>query len=81
MSQTVKNLPAMKRPQFDPWRREWLATSLFLPGELNEQRSPVDYRTWGRKKSQTRLSTLIKGLLSLASSMDGLSDEVKHQVM
>ena len=35
----VKNPPAMRRPGFDswvgkiPWRREWLPTPVFWPGE------------------------------------------------
>ena len=42
---------------FDPWvgkiawRREWLPTPVFLPGESHEQKSPVGYSPWGRKKS------------------------------
>ena len=42
---TVKNLPAMKKTWFDPWvgkipwRREWLPTPVFLPGEFHGQRS------------------------------------------
>ena len=33
----------------NPWRREWLPTPAFLPGESQGQRSLVDYSTWGRK--------------------------------
>ena len=29
------------------WRREWLPTSVFLPGELNGQRSLAGYNPWG----------------------------------
>ena len=42
-----------KRPGFDlwvrkiPWRREWLLTPVFLPGEFHEQRSLVGYTPWG----------------------------------
>jgi len=44
---TAKNLSACnaRDPGFDPWvrkmpwRREWLPTPLFLPGEFHEQRS------------------------------------------
>ena len=46
----VKNPPANadrhKRPEFDPWvgkipwRREWLSTPVYLPGEFHGQRSP-----------------------------------------
>ena len=44
-AQTVKNLPAMQRPRFDPWfgkipwRRKWLPTPVFLPGEFHGQRN------------------------------------------
>ena len=30
-----------------PWRREWLPTPLFLPGEFHGQRSLVGYSPWG----------------------------------
>ena len=45
MAQTVKNLPAMQETQVqslgweDPWRRKWLPTPIFLPGELHGQRN------------------------------------------
>jgi len=45
VAQTVKNLPAMQEIQVysldweDPWRREWLPTPVFLPGEFHGQRS------------------------------------------
>ena len=35
------------------WRREWLPTPVFLPGEFHEQRSPVSYSPGGHKKSDT----------------------------
>ena len=34
-----------------PWRREWLPTPVFLPGESHGQRSLVDYSPWGSKES------------------------------
>ena len=40
-------------PGFDPWvrkipwRREWLPTPVFLPGEFHEQRNLVGYSPWG----------------------------------
>ena len=43
----VKNLPAVRDPGFDPWvrmipwRRDWLPTPVFLPGESHGQRSLV----------------------------------------
>ena len=33
------------------WRREWLPTSVFLPGELNGQRSLVGHSPCGHKES------------------------------
>ena len=36
-----------------PWRREWLPTPAFLPGEFHGQRRLVGYSPWGRKKSDT----------------------------
>ena len=52
MSQRGKNLPAVqeyRRLGFDlwvrkiPWRREWLPTQVFLPGEFHGQRSLAGY--------------------------------------
>ena len=46
-----------KRLGFDPWvgkipwRREWLPTPVFLPGEFHEQRSQVGYSLWGCTES------------------------------
>ena len=48
-----------KRPRFDPWarkirwRREWLPTPVFLPGESFGQRSLVGYSPRGHKESDT----------------------------
>ena len=47
------------RPRFDawvrmiPWRREWLPTPVFLPGESHGQRNLVGYSPWGHKESDT----------------------------
>ena len=54
------------RPRFDlwvgkiPWRREWLPTLVFLPGEFHGQRSLGGYSPWGCKESDMTesLSTL-----------------------
>ena len=49
----VKNLPAMQETRVrslgweDPWRREWLITPVFLPGESHGQRSLAGYSPWG----------------------------------
>ena len=36
-----------------PWRREWLPTTVSLPGEFCGQRSLVGYSPWGHKESGT----------------------------
>ena len=57
MAQLVKNLPAMRETWVqslgleDPWRREWLPTPVFWPGEFHGQRSLVG--SWGRRESDT----------------------------
>ena len=57
--QTVKNLPAMQETQIQslvgkiPWRREWLPTPVFLPGEFHGQQSLMGYSPWGCKESDT----------------------------
>ena len=57
VAQMIKNLPALKGPGFDPWvgkiswRREWIPTPVFLPGESHGQRSLVDCSSWGCKES------------------------------
>ena len=33
-----------------PWRRKWLPTPVFLPGEFHRQRSLVGYSPWGHKE-------------------------------
>ena len=53
VAQIVKNLPAMQRPEFDPWvgkiswGREWTPIPVFLPEEFCGQRSLVGYSPWG----------------------------------
>ena len=48
-----------RRPEFDPWvgkipwRRKWLLTPVFLPGESHGQRSLTGYSPWGREESDT----------------------------
>ena len=55
----VKNPTAMQEMVFqslgqeDPWRREWLPTPVFLPGEFHGQRSLAGYSPWGRKVLDT----------------------------
>ena len=33
-----------------PWRREWLPTPVFLPGEFHGQRSLEGYSLWGHQE-------------------------------
>ena len=58
----VKNLPVKAGDIGDsglicvrkiPWRREWLPTPVFLPGESHRQRSLVGYSPWGHEESDT----------------------------
>ena len=59
IAQVVKNLPACRRLEFNPWvkkipwRRQWLPTPVFLLGVVHEQRGLVGYSPWGRKESDT----------------------------
>ena len=61
VTQMVKNPPAMQETRVrpvsreDPWRREWLPTLGFLPGEPHWQRSLAGYHPWAAK-NWTRLS-------------------------
>ena len=57
----AKNLPAMQETQVQSlgqedlilWRREWLHTSVLLPGEFQGQRSLVGCRLGGRTELDT----------------------------
>ena len=56
VAQTVENLPAGDLGSIPwigkiPWRREWLPTPVFLPGEFHGQRSLIGYSPRGRKES------------------------------
>ena len=52
----VKDLFAMQGIRFNswvrkiPWRRAWLPTPEFLPGEFHGQRSLAGYSAWGHKE-------------------------------
>ena len=54
-----------RRPGFDPrvwkipWRRAWLPTPVFLPGEFHGQRSLVGSSPRGRKESDTTEQLLL----------------------
>ena len=62
----VKNLLKCRRPRLDPWvekipwKKDWLPTPVFLPGELHGQRSLVFHSLWSYKESDmTEELTLI----------------------
>ena len=40
-----------RRQGFDPWRRKWQSTPVFLPGESHGQKGLVGYSPWGCKES------------------------------
>ena len=47
-----------------PWRRKWLPTPVFLPGEFHEQRRLVGYSPWGpRELGMTGFFWSPKGVL------------------
>ena len=61
VSQTVKNMPAMREAQVlslgqeDHWRREWQPTPVFLLGEFHGQRRLTGYTVspWDHKELET----------------------------
>ena len=59
----VKNLPAMMEIQVQPWverllwRREWLPTPVFLPGESHGQKSLAGYSPCDLKELDTTEAT------------------------
>ena len=61
VAQMVKNPPEMQEIRVwslgweNPWKREWLPTPEFLPGELHGRRSLAGHSPWVRKH-QTWLS-------------------------
>ena len=42
-----------------PWRREWLSTPVFLPGEFHGQRSLEGSGPWGHKESDNGASNTV----------------------
>ena len=63
MAQVVNNMPVMQETRIDPWvgknpwRREWLPSSVFSPGEFHRQESLAGYSPRGRKESDTTEET------------------------
>ena len=56
VAQMVDNLPAMWENWVrslgweDIWRREWLPSLVFLPGEFHGQRRLMGYGPWGSQR-------------------------------
>ena len=48
-----------------PWRKQWLPTPVFLPGESHGQRSLVDYSPWVRKELDRTEHMCMQALRSL----------------
>ena len=54
VAQMAKNPSAVQETQVqsldweDPWRREWLLTPVFFPGEFHAQKRWAGYSPWGR---------------------------------
>ena len=52
----VKNLPALQKTGLDPWvgkilwRKEWLPTPVFWPGEFHGQRRLAGYSSMGSQR-------------------------------
>ena len=75
MALLVKNLPAIRRPGFDPWvekipwRRECLPTVVFWPGEFHGLYSP-----WVHEESDTteRLSLSLSWASLVAQKVENL---------
>ena len=78
VAQMVKKLPALQKTGLDPWvgkipwRKEWLLTPVFLPGEFHGQRSLVGYTSRCYKEldviEQLTLSLLVY-LIFILSTM------------
>ena len=46
------------------WKREWLPTPVFLPGEFHGQRKLVGYSPWGRKELDTTEQLILLDLIT-----------------
>ena len=83
MAQMVMNLPAMQKtwvlsPGSIPWRKDWLPTPVFLPGEFHGQRSLVGCSPWGHKESDTteQLKQILKNS-PIHMKMKNVSSKIK----
>ena len=60
-----------------PWRREWLPTSVFLPGEFHGQRNLVGSSPWGCEESDTTEQLILKRNLLYARHFSKCSASIK----
>ena len=86
VTQMVKNLPAIRRPRFSPWvrkipwRREWLPTPVFSPGEFHRQRSLAGCSPRGRKELDTHEWLTLSLLTAFLHSLDLINMSNKCQM-
>ena len=73
-------------PRFDPWvekipwRREWLPTPVFLPGDFHGKRSLANYSPWDSKHlDMTERSTLHFSLINVHLQDHGKSKRVPEK--
>ena len=52
------------------WRREWLPTPVFLPGEFHGQRNLAGYNPWGGKESDTTEKLTLSLFLYIRTRLD-----------
>ena len=52
------------------WRREWLPTPVFLPGEFHGQRNLAGYNPWGVKESDTTEKLTLSLFLYIRTRLD-----------
>ena len=55
-----------------PWRREWLPTPVFLPGEVLEKNSMVGYSPWGNKEWNVAARLTISLFMELLKHWNGV---------
>ena len=60
------------------WRREWLSTPVFLPGESNGQRSLAGYSPWGCKESDAFERLMLTHSVTLLKPMSVFLTSIVH---
>ena len=90
----IKNLPATRETQFDPWvgkipwRRKWLPTSVSVPGEFHGQRSLAGYSPEVCKKldrtewlTHTHAHNWVNGKTTCGVSMQWNTTQQQQQIL